>query len=114
MTTITATPAKLRNGSWGARIESRTVGGAAKAGDTITVRAKSGKTWQATVTRVLWTGGPDRTVQLVATRGNDRPAPARRSARSRCETCRCHREYARTGFSADLHDGCDYCGCEIA
>lgn len=115
ITSDTATPAKLKNGSWGARLE--LAGGTTpEAGDTITVEAKSGKSWTATVDRVLWTGSSNgRRVYLLAVQGHDAPRPQRRSyGRSKCDTCRCHAEVARSGFSADLHDGCDYCGCESA
>lgn len=72
-TTHTATPAKLRTGSWGARVP-----GTAREGQAITVRARSGKTWDATVSRVLWTGRDSRsgrTISLCATES----APAARS-----------------------------------
>jgi len=48
---ITARPIKLRNGSWGARVT-----GTVTTGDRIQVTAKSGKTWTATVSRVVWSG----------------------------------------------------------
>ena len=58
----TATPAKLRDGSWGAR-----VAGPVKSGDTVEVKTKVGKTWTAVVTAVLWTGEGG-TVSLCSTR----------------------------------------------
>lgn len=64
---MTASPAKLRNGSWGARVLTSHI----TAGDTITITARNGKTWDATVDRVLWTGTDRRTGQpaaLVSTR----------------------------------------------
>lgn len=51
MSNITATPAKLKSGAWGAR-----VAGHVHEGDTITMTTRSGKSWQATIARVLWTG----------------------------------------------------------
>ncbi len=51
MSNTTATPTKLRSGDWGARVE-----GAAAVGDTIQITARSGKSWIATVDRVVWTG----------------------------------------------------------
>lgn len=59
----TATPAKLRDG-WGARIIGATP--APRSGDTCTVKAASGKTWDATIGKVLWTGTDDKTGQPVA------------------------------------------------
>ena len=49
---MTATPTKLRNGSWGARVHGTPV-----AGQEITIEARSGKRWTATVAKVLWTDG---------------------------------------------------------
>ena len=64
-----ATPTKLRNGSWGARVQSTDVA----EGDTVTVTTRAGKTWQATVERVLWTGDG---VSVCATTSLDRSASA--------------------------------------
>lgn len=61
---MTATPTKLRNGSWGARVE-----GKPSIGETITIRAKSGKSWQARVSAIVWTDG---TASIVATASTDR------------------------------------------
>mgnify|MGYP006899558405 FL=1 len=57
--TITATPAKLRNGSWGARVQ-----GQVRNGDTVTITTRAGKSWTATVSQVVWTGEG---VSIVAT-----------------------------------------------
>lgn len=46
-----ATPAKLRDGSWGARVQ-----GPAKVGDIVTITTKAGKSWPANVTQILWSG----------------------------------------------------------
>ena len=59
MTTLTASPAKLANGTWGAR-----VAGVAKPGDAITITTAAGKSWTASVVKVVWTGG---NVTIVAT-----------------------------------------------
>jgi hypothetical protein len=67
---MTGTPVKLRDGTWGARVQ-----GAAKVGDTVTITTRSGKSWTATVRRVLWTGSG---VSIVATRAADRGAADRR------------------------------------
>lgn len=47
----TATPTKLRNGSWGARVQ-----GNVREGDVVMVQTKGGKSWEARIERVLWTG----------------------------------------------------------
>ena len=46
-----ATPAKLRNGSWGARVQGRV-----SAGDSVQITTKAGKSWTATVSKVVWSG----------------------------------------------------------
>lgn len=67
----TATPAKLKSGAWGARVPSTSV----EVGESIEIRAKSGKTSTATVSAVVWRGSD---VTLVATASLDRPASAGR------------------------------------
>lgn len=54
-----ATPTKLRNGNWGAKVQ-----GTATEGSTITITTKKGKSWTATVSKVIWTGNG---VSIVAT-----------------------------------------------
>jgi hypothetical protein len=51
-TTTAATPKKLKDGSWGALAQSESV----TPGDTLQVTARSGKSWGATVSKVLWAG----------------------------------------------------------
>lgn len=65
----TATPAKLKSGAWGAR-----VAGTVAPGAIIQIAAKSGKTWQAKVARIVWSGEG---VSLVATESLDRAATSR-------------------------------------
>lgn len=78
MQTITATPAKLRNGTWGARVTDPVA-----VGQTITIKTKAGKTWQAKVTKIVW-GGSD--AALVATESADRPA-AKSTGKPRRKSC---------------------------
>lgn len=70
--TKTASPAKLNDGSWGARTS-----GVPTSGDIITIKTRAGKTWQAKVKAVVWT---NQTNSLVATERLDY-APARRTKR---------------------------------
>jgi hypothetical protein len=49
--TTMASPRKLRDGSWGIAVQ-----GAVQVGATVTVRTAGGKEWQATISRVVWTG----------------------------------------------------------
>jgi hypothetical protein len=65
-----ATPSKLRDGSWGAR-----VAGSVAVGDVVTITTKAGKSWDATVSRVLWSDG---SVALVATHNDQYDAKVRR------------------------------------
>lgn len=60
----TATPTKLRDGTWGAR-----VAGAVAAGDEITITTRGGKSWTARVERVIWSGEG---VTICATASLDR------------------------------------------
>lgn len=49
---IPATPTKLRNGDWGARVHSATV----RAGDIVRITTRAGKSWDAEVLKVIWRG----------------------------------------------------------
>jgi hypothetical protein len=46
-----ATPTKLKNGAWGARVQ-----GQVGIGDSVKIVTKSGKSWTATVEKVVWQG----------------------------------------------------------
>jgi hypothetical protein len=46
-----ATPAKLRNGAWGARVQ-----GQVAIGDSVKIVTKSGKSWTAMVEKIVWQG----------------------------------------------------------
>lgn len=74
MPTLNATPARLRDNTWGARVR-----GAATVGDTITITSSQGKTWQAEVAAIVWSGNDrrDGRVALVRTRPLSQRAPAR-------------------------------------
>lgn len=88
--TTTATPTKLRDGSWGCK-----TAGTAKIGDIVTITTRSGKSWDAKITRVVRTGadeyGDGDEISICATESLDRPV-ARTSTRSRsangiCRLC---------------------------
>jgi len=59
MTTIPATPTKLRSGEWGAKVQ-----GTVRQGDTITITTRAGKSWTSSVAKVVWSGDG---VAIVAT-----------------------------------------------
>lgn len=84
---MNASPAKLRNGSWGARVE-----GIAVVGDTLTITTKGGKTWNAVVARIVWQGNG---VTLCTTGSPPSSEPARsRTTRTGC-SCGSVEEYEK-------------------
>jgi hypothetical protein len=74
MTHHAATPAKLSTGAWGARVVGR-----ADAGDSVTITSQGGKSWEASIERVVWTNGE---VTLCATSSS-----ARAATTGRCKGC---------------------------
>lgn len=58
-----ASPVKLRNGNWGARVR-----GAVNVGDVVQVTTKAGKSWAAVVQQVVWAGEG---VSICATTASD-------------------------------------------
>ena len=86
----TGRPAKLQDGSWGARVP-----GTSRPGERVRIRTSTGKEWEATVARVLWSG-PDRygagTVSVCSMTSDDVSPEPRGSGRSRRGTwtgCSC-------------------------
>lgn len=85
-TTITpqASPTKLRSGEWGAKVQTADI----HEGQAIEITTKGGKSWTATVTKVVWRGDG---VAIVATGQRARPADAYshqgyRASRRPCKT----------------------------
>jgi len=76
MTTYT----KLRNGSWGVRVQ-----GSVSAGQTVTVAKRDGSTKTETVGRVLWTG---QGVSLCSIAQSHRSTSTRRGSGFGREDCR--------------------------
>ena len=76
--TNAATPCKLRNGDWGAKTSARI-----RQGDIVTITTRAGKSWDARISKIVWTGNG---VAICATASLDRPqrsATARNSRRTR-------------------------------
>lgn len=102
MTTITATPAKLRNGTWGARVR-----GTVTVGALLTIQTQAGKTWQATVESIVWSGEG---VTIVSTRSLDRApqsaAPSRRwgSGHGQAASVRGYSSYCTDNESCRCYD----------
>lgn len=88
MTLLKASPTKLRNGDWGAKVL-----GTVTEGDTVTITTRAGKSWDAKVTKVLWTKDG---VAICATESLDRTPKRRRS----------------NGCDCDCYDCKPYCRCE--
>ncbi len=59
-TMMKASPTKLRSGEWGATVKNDSV----SVGDSIEITTKIGKSWTATVSKVVWSG---KGVTIVAT-----------------------------------------------
>jgi len=86
---IKATPTKLRSGAWGAK----TIG-LVEVGEVITITTKSGKSWEATVSHVVWTDG--RKTAIVATESaGSKPSARRRGTWSGC-SCGSVEEYTKS------------------
>ena len=88
-----ATPCKLRTGAWGARTAPEV-----QVGDTVTITTRAGKSWDARVTKIVWTGDD---AAVVATESLDRPAP--RKSRNGCS---CDGDCCRPRCHCDAHCVC--------
>lgn len=99
---LTATPAKLRNGTWGARVKSAAV----SKGDTVTITTRAGKSWTATVTRVLWTGDG---VSLCAVSSGSTHSRPRRSPNGECQCGACD-DLLSIGYRPGQRVRCTECG----
>lgn len=102
METAQATPTKLRNGSWGAKVQSTNV----REGDVVTIITRGGKSWDAQVSRVLWIGDA---VAICATESLEGKPARSRSVGSSGNCSRCCRTATRT---AQIWEDCPYCGAE--
>ena len=76
-----ATPAKLRDGTWGCR-----VAGTPSPGDEVTIVARSGKSWMTRIERVVWQGDD---VALCTTARASRSLGG--DSHGMCESCGEHR-----------------------
>lgn len=109
---MTATPTKLRDGTWGARVSGRV-----SEGDLVTIRTSTGKTWQARITRIVWAGkdrdGADAAIVATASTEPKPATPARRArigaprAGGRCRGCR--GEIADAPHHRAMHGYCGSC-----
>ncbi len=77
--TMTATPAKLRDGSWGARVP-----GSVQAGDVVTITTRGGKSWDATISMVIWSNDEISICATGSAPSRRAPAPRSQSRRTGC------------------------------
>jgi len=82
-TRFEASPKKLRDGSWGAIISAASAGNA-KTGDTLRITTKSGKSWEATIAKVIWTGSGKAIVSTRSSGGGRKGSAPRRSRWCNC------------------------------
>jgi len=106
-----ATPCRLRSrpGAWGARI---VTDGCPGEGDTLTVHTRSGKSWEARITDVVWSGEDKVTgkmVFLVATKSLSRPRSSGREPVAVCVGCDADIWSERTITPSPLNNGDVYC-----
>jgi len=96
MTKMQASPAKLRNGAWGARTQ-----GIVAVNDVISITTRSGQTWDARVTSIVFTS---KTSSVVTTESvNPTRGRSQRPRRSRRRFVPC----GYPGCSAAYCDECD-------
>ena len=101
-TTTKATPTKLRSGEWGARVQ-----GKVSEGDVITITTRSGKSWDATVRKVVWSDGD---VSIVATSSApSRPASPWTSSRGQYGVTHCGGRCPVRGHRCTYDDPCHDC-----
>lgn len=103
--TTTASPSKLRSGEWGARVD-----GDVKPGDTITITTRSGKSWDATVSKVIWQGEG---VTLVATGPGTTARTSRHTGRRRYPRVECCRACGGNGNVEQELGQCMACGIDF-
>jgi len=95
---LQASPKKLKSGDWGALVKSESV----RPGDSITITTKAGKSWSATVDRVLWSG---KGIAICATQGKSNT----RSSRGRWTGCSCGSREDEYGDLIPSSNNCAQC-----
>lgn len=105
MTSINARPKKLRDGSWGALADTERV----QAEDVVTITTRAGKTWNARVLQVIWTGNG---VAILRTQSLDSQLASYRPRRRSSKQCNCGgaADMMSFGVRAGTIVHCDACG----
>lgn len=102
-TTKTASPAKLRDGSWGAKVH-----GSVEIGDKVEVVTSGGKRWNATVSRIVWRG-EGVTIFATSTEPRAKTATATQATqRGECAECGRYGALRPARDSSGITAGC--CG----
>lgn len=78
-----ATPCKLRDGTWGARVASADVA----PGDAITITTRAGKRWDAIVARVVWRGDGVAIVSTASTASTASSSSSHHSSSQGVRSC---------------------------
>ena len=102
---IQATPIKLRDGSWGVRVPHAAI----VEGTPVQVRTRAGKTWTATISRVLWRSMQDG-VAICATRKGERSGSSTRRRGPRFCECGWAEDMLSTGYRPGERTRCPECG----
>jgi hypothetical protein len=102
---MSASYAKLRNGSWGVRVTGESV----QMGDRVTVTKKDGQECQETIAKVLWNGtdkNDGQKVYLCAVEVSSVPPQKRRDIGRDADYWRAKRSYEETGdyYGSGLYD----------
>ena len=68
---IEGTPAKLRSGAWGVRIENSEEYDILE-GDTVRITTRAGKTWETTIGKVVWSNEEGTLATTINKKGKNR------------------------------------------
>lgn len=68
---IEGTPAKLRSGAWGVRIENSEEYDILE-GDTVRITTRAGKTWETTIGKVVWSNEEVTLATTINKKGKNR------------------------------------------
>jgi len=99
---MATTYTKLRDGSWGVRVE----GPAPAAGLTVTVTKKSGETKAEKIGKVLWTGNGVSLCSIEGSKPANGSSNGQTQAPRRGRSCSCTADCCRNGCRCESHCNC--------